>query len=201
MIFTHTTSPEEILAAKHLLYNFYIKRMGWQFPKDAPTGWTITEVNGRKILDDRYHDTSRWYVGHRDGKVEVCLRVLHKTADSPLDVEHYNTTPAFEAFLATPAHYVELNRFGFIHEDRIFDYMLNFWILILEEGLREGWTFVVTNGFGNSERFTRVGLSPIPGAAFKYHPDDSNIVSTFGIPPEDIPRILNNCRQILQHEE
>lgn len=201
MIFTQTTDPDEIPAAKHLLYNFYIKKMGWQFPKDTPTGWIITEVKGRKILDDRYHDTSRWYIGHRKGKVEACLRILRKTADSPLDVEHYNTTPAFRAFLATPAQYVELNRFGFIHEDRILYYMLNFWKLILKDALREGWTLIITNGFGDSERFARVGLSPIPGATFKYHPDDTNTVSTFGILTEDIHRILKNCQQILHQEK
>ena len=201
MIFTYTTNPDDIIAAKHLLYDFYIKRMGWQFPKDTPTGWTIKEVNGQNILDDCYHDTSRWYIGRQDGKVETCLRVLRKTAESPLDVEHYNATPAFKAFLAQPAQYAEINRFGFFYEEHILYYMLNFWTRILEDALREGWTLVVTNGFGDSERFARVGLSPIPDATFKYHPDDTNTVSTFGIPTADIPRILKNCRQILHSME
>jgi hypothetical protein len=197
MVFGPVKDNAEIFEAKKLLYDFYICRMGWTLPQNTPTGWVIKEVNGEKILDDRYHATCRWYVGKHNGQIEACVRVLRKTPTSPLDIEHYNHTPAFAQFMAEHSRSVELNRFGMIHERDIFYYMLNFWSIILEEAQRQQWTIVVGNSLGRSERFDLLEIPRIDGATFKYHESDANEVKTYGITLDQIPRIMTNCRNLL----
>jgi hypothetical protein len=196
--FRRAENTHEILEAKQLLYDFYIRRMGWTLPQNTPTGWMIRKVKGYTILDDRYRETSRWYVGKNNGQIEACLRVLYKTPTSPLDIEHYNHTPAFTQFMREHPDCVELNRFGLLHEHDIFYDMLNFWLLILDEAQREQWTIVVGNSLGHAERFVLLEIPQLDDATFKYHESDVNEVNTYAITADQIPRIMVNCQNMLK---
>ena len=82
---------DSINLAKRLLYEVYIREMGWKFREDGPTGFRAEKDKQNKpILCDAFDESSIWFGAYKEGElIGVTRAVQRNNFLGKLDIELY----------------------------------------------------------------------------------------------------------------
>lgn len=82
---------QSINSAKRLLYEVYIREMGWSFREDSPTGFRVDKDDqNQPILSDAFDDSSIWFGAYKEGDlIGVTRAVQRNNSLGKLDIELY----------------------------------------------------------------------------------------------------------------
>lgn len=79
--------------ARHLLYQIYIREVGWQTNPECPTGFYVgSDENGRGLLCDVFDKDAVWFGAYDGNELIGVARAVHrKNKTGKLDLELYNS--------------------------------------------------------------------------------------------------------------
>jgi hypothetical protein len=193
---------KNIFQAKRFLYEQYITNMGWELPKNSPTGWFVEEIDGQKLLDDCYAGSSIWYAGlNNKNVINCCIRLIVRIKSSNLDIENYNFTNGLKKFINKNSNCVELTRFAYEIKDFFSYYYCSLLKSIFRDAVSEKWTIILTDGLGNKELYRHLEIPKIQGASFRYSNTDKEEISTYGFTYREVTKLITNCKKEIERIE
>ncbi|KPA08979.1 hypothetical protein MHK_010818 [Candidatus Magnetomorum sp. HK-1] len=86
------SDENEILNAKNLLYQTYVKDIDWLPPFDNPSGIHIINNGGLNIITDLYDNVSTWFGCFMKGNMVACYRSCQKI-NGKVEIQLYTQLP------------------------------------------------------------------------------------------------------------
>ncbi|XP_065054732.1 uncharacterized protein LOC135683415 isoform X2 [Rhopilema esculentum] len=83
----------DVIQAQALIYDVYVREMGWMFAKNNPTGFRIEKSDcGKSLLTDDLEDHSNWFGVFEEDRVVAVARRVHRNAQGHLDLTRYESS-------------------------------------------------------------------------------------------------------------
>lgn len=163
-------TPQEILAAKALLFSVYTVEMGWVPGAENPSGIRRETVAGIPVLEDAFTSTSTWFGVKCSGRVVACLRALQPFGGL-LEVEAHRSLPL--PLKMARARSFEVNRLCVAPEFRTSTATaLLFREAALHLATRDVAYVLTTASPAMEPLLLKLGFVSTDGGMFRYHPAD-----------------------------
>ena len=168
--------------ASALLYEVYIKQLGWQFSPDNPSQIRVEIKNNRHILIDRFTDSSVWFGAFDSSTIIGCIRLVRADGNNKLEIEGYKSSHVIQKYLPDNKDYcVELSKAAILKRPgklraRIRDIML----VAFQYCQENGYSISISPTNNPIRRILdEIGCPLIKPDAFKYEPHDPSPVSLY----------------------
>ena len=197
------SKPASLIKARALLYESYIKHLGWEIAHDNPSNIKINHTEEHITLTDDYDDLSVWFAINHEDDVIACARLCHNDTNGLLEIERYNNaTQILEPLLSEKEtlNIVELNReaiapsysdqreiYGLLLLKEIFEYCLLNGHSILTTCNIHDWVSI----------YDLISFKFLDNYTFKYCDSEPLPVMVYLATPKDIRRLLINIDSCL----
>jgi hypothetical protein len=198
-------TKDNIIIAQQLLYEIYIKEMGWKFINNNPSSIRIeTSNDNKKIMTDDYDQHATWVGTFYNEQLVGCGRVVNRDAAGLLEIERYSILNSLREKICVSSvpNLVELNRSAIVQSHRnsiIWPCLLYFAFKYCEN---MSLCAIATTASSRVDQFhSAIGFHQIKGQDFFYHNQDEKSVNVYFADTSNIKQISLNLERILKNKK